>query len=196
MKYSGCIIEESLKDKSVINEFKILEKIDDDGIMWIVEIDESKIDNVVPSLQKSMVDDPIWYCDLKCEDWHYIIFNDKSEYALKLANKYGCKNAVCSNFNDDIMECEKIENVSVSNKFTCRSEDFSFSYYKNDNVEYCIFNINNSTMCVGLNEGSTINVCDNRVYDTNGTVNLDDGEVTYYLHGDGSYSARRIDAWQ
>lgn len=66
MKYSGCIIEESLKDKSVINEFIILE-----------EIDESKIDNVVPSLQKSMVDDPIWYCDLKCEDWHYIIFNDK-----------------------------------------------------------------------------------------------------------------------
>ncbi len=126
----------------------------------------------------------------------YIIFNDKSEYALKLANKYGCKNAVCSNFNDDIMECENIENVSVSNKFTCRSEDFSFSYYKNDNVEYCIFNINNSTMCVGLNEGSTINVCDNRVYDTNGTVNLDDGEVMYYLHGDGSYSARRIDAWQ
>lgn len=77
MKYSGCIIEESLKDKSVINEFKILEEIDDDGIMWIVEIDESKLDNVVPSLQKSMVDNPIWYCDLKCEDWHYIIFNDK-----------------------------------------------------------------------------------------------------------------------
>ena len=39
MKYSGCIIEESLKEKSIINEFEIIEEIDDDGIMWIVEID-------------------------------------------------------------------------------------------------------------------------------------------------------------
>lgn len=27
MKYSGCIIDESIKDKSVINEFKIVEKL-------------------------------------------------------------------------------------------------------------------------------------------------------------------------
>lgn len=77
MKYSGCIIDESIKDKSVINEFKIVEKIDDDGIMWLVEIDEDKINYILPKLQASMVDSPIWYCDLKCEDWHYIIFNDK-----------------------------------------------------------------------------------------------------------------------
>ena len=30
MKYSGCIIEESLKDKSIINEFNILEEINDE----------------------------------------------------------------------------------------------------------------------------------------------------------------------
>lgn len=77
MKYSGCIIEESLKDKSIINEFNILEEINDDGIMWIVEVDESKLGYVLPKLQTSMVDGPIWYCDLKCEDYHYIIFNDK-----------------------------------------------------------------------------------------------------------------------
>lgn len=34
MKYSGCIIEESLKDSSIISEFEIKETIDDDGIMW------------------------------------------------------------------------------------------------------------------------------------------------------------------
>lgn len=59
MKYSGCIIDESIKDKSVINEFKIVEKIDDDGIMWLVEIDEDKIDYILPRLQESMVDNPI-----------------------------------------------------------------------------------------------------------------------------------------
>ena len=49
MKYSGCIIEESLKDKSIINEFNILEEINDDGIMWIVEVDESKLGYVLPT---------------------------------------------------------------------------------------------------------------------------------------------------
>lgn len=77
MKYSGCIIEESLKETSIIKEFKIVEEINDDGIMWIVEIDECKIADILPRLQKSMVDEPVWYCDLKCEDYHYIIFNDK-----------------------------------------------------------------------------------------------------------------------
>lgn len=77
MKYSGCIIEESLKENSIINEFDILEEINDDGIMWIVEIDESKINDILPRLKSIMVDNPIWYCDLKCEDFHYIIFNDK-----------------------------------------------------------------------------------------------------------------------
>lgn len=70
MKYSGCIIEESLKDKSIINEFNITEEINDGGIIWIVEIDESKIDDIVPRLQTAMTDEPIWYCDLKCEDYH------------------------------------------------------------------------------------------------------------------------------
>ena len=59
MKYSGCIIEESLKDKSIINEFEIIEEIDDDGIMWIVEIDENRLDDVLPRLQSAMVDSPI-----------------------------------------------------------------------------------------------------------------------------------------
>ncbi|MDO4379049.1 MAG: hypothetical protein Q4C64_08000 [Erysipelotrichia bacterium] len=77
MKYSGCIIEESLKDKSIINEFNIIEEINDDGIMWIVEVDESKLGDILPKIQASMVENSIWYCDLKCEDYHYIIFNDK-----------------------------------------------------------------------------------------------------------------------
>lgn len=78
MKYSGCIIEESLKDSSIISEFEIKETINDDGIMWIVEIDESKLDYVLPLLKDAMVDDPNWYADLKCFDYHYIIFNDKT----------------------------------------------------------------------------------------------------------------------
>lgn len=75
--YSGCIIEESIKDKSILDEFTIVETKDEDGIMYIVEIDECKINEIVPKLQSAMVDEPIWYIDLKNYDYHYIIFNDK-----------------------------------------------------------------------------------------------------------------------
>lgn len=86
MKYSGCIIEESLKDKSIIDEFEIIEEVNDDGIMWIVEIDESRLDDVLPRLQFAIVDAPVWYCDLKCDDYHYIIYNDK---IFKVNRDYG-----------------------------------------------------------------------------------------------------------
>lgn len=77
MKYSGCIIEESLKDKSILKQFEIIETNFDDGTIYIVEIDEEKIDKIIPELQKALVDDKKWYTDLKCNDYHYIVFNDK-----------------------------------------------------------------------------------------------------------------------
>ena len=75
--YTGCIIEESLKDKSILNEFKILETITDDGTSYIVEIDEREIDDIVLKLQSAMSDEKIWYADLKNYDYHYIIYNDR-----------------------------------------------------------------------------------------------------------------------
>lgn len=77
MKYTGCLIEESLKDKSILDEFEIVDTIIDDGVSYIVEIDESKVEEIVPRLKDAMVDAPQWYCDLKCYDYHYIIYNDR-----------------------------------------------------------------------------------------------------------------------
>ncbi len=74
MKYSGCIIKESLKDKTVLDEFKI---IDTNTDSCIVEIDADQIEQIVPRLQKAMVDDNGWYADLKNYDYHYIIYNDR-----------------------------------------------------------------------------------------------------------------------
>lgn len=84
--YSGCLIEESLKDKSILDEFNIVDTNIDDGVIYIVEIDESKVEKIVPRLQAAMVDDPKWYCDLKCYDYHYIIYNDK---IFKVNRDYG-----------------------------------------------------------------------------------------------------------
>lgn len=76
-KFTGCIIDESIKDKSILQEFTILETKTDGGISYIVEIDESGIENVVLRLQASMTDEKSWYTDLKNYDYHYIIFNDR-----------------------------------------------------------------------------------------------------------------------
>ena len=75
--YTGCIIEESLKDKTILNEFKILETITDDGTSYIVEAEDSEIDSIVLKLQAAMSDEKIWYADLKNYDYHYIIYNDR-----------------------------------------------------------------------------------------------------------------------
>lgn len=97
--YSGCIIEESLKDKSVLNEFKIIATHAQDS--YIVEIDDSRVDEILPRLQSSMSDDEKWYCDLKNYDYHYIIYNDKIfkvdrdyEQQYEEAKEYGLKRGI------------------------------------------------------------------------------------------------------
>ena len=92
MKYTGCIIEESLKDKSILSEFIIASKnvqnvTEKHGTpnlsMWtmcIVEIDEEKVESVVLRLSSAIDDSGVngtWYTDLKCEDFHYIIYPRK-----------------------------------------------------------------------------------------------------------------------
>ncbi len=75
--YTGCIIDESIKDKSILGEFTILETRNDGGISYIVEADEIGIESTVLKLQVSMTDEKCWYADLKTFDFHYIIYNDK-----------------------------------------------------------------------------------------------------------------------
>lgn len=75
--YTGCIIDESIKDKSILREFTILETKNDGGISYIVETDESRIDSTVLKLQASMTEEKCWYTDLQNYDYHYIIYNDK-----------------------------------------------------------------------------------------------------------------------
>lgn len=76
-KFTGCIINESIKDKSILDEFTILETKTDGGISYIVETDENNIESIVLKLQASMTDEKCWYTDLKNYDYHYIIYNDR-----------------------------------------------------------------------------------------------------------------------
>jgi hypothetical protein len=109
MNYKGIIIEESLKDKSVLEKVKILSTeveavTEKHKTPWLkqwtlhtVEIPESEAENIAEELGKSLeAEHAAWYTDFKNESTHFIIFpekifeiNRKSEEEYKEARDYG-----------------------------------------------------------------------------------------------------------
>jgi len=87
--YTGIIIEESLEDKSVLSDVKILKtKIEPvtekHKTPWVkqwtlhtVEIIEDKADFVAQKISKTLDSKHTWYADYKNDKFHYIIFRNK-----------------------------------------------------------------------------------------------------------------------
>lgn len=88
MVLKGVIIEESLNDKSVLNDFKIIktetEKVNDKHrTPWLtkwtchkVEIDDEKTDEICDKLQKALDSSHEWYIELKNNKYEITIFHD------------------------------------------------------------------------------------------------------------------------
>jgi len=91
MIYSGVIIEESLKNKNVLNGVKIVstrvEKVNvKHETPWLkkwtlhtVEIKEKEAEKIAKELSKSLDIEHIgnWYADFKNNEFHYVIFPNK-----------------------------------------------------------------------------------------------------------------------
>lgn len=91
MQYEGVIIEESLKDKTVLGSVEIKDtKIEpitsEHKTPWLkqwtlhnVLIDEAASDDVAEEISKSFdySHGSAWYADFKNDKTHYIIFKDK-----------------------------------------------------------------------------------------------------------------------
>jgi hypothetical protein len=89
MNYKGVIIEESLKDKRVLDDVSILETTVEEvneshQTPWIkqwtlhtVEISEDKALGIAEELSRSLDSDHSWYADFKNADFHYIVFRNK-----------------------------------------------------------------------------------------------------------------------
>ena len=86
--FTGTIIEESLKDESVLNTVKIVStKIspvtDKHKTPWLkqwtlhkVDIESDHAEKIAEIISKS-IDKKYWYADFKNDNTHYIIFSDK-----------------------------------------------------------------------------------------------------------------------
>lgn len=88
MNYKGIIIEESLLDKSVLNEVEILktevEKTTAEHkssvkqwTMHNVEIPADKVEDIADKISKALDDKNTWYADFKTDTEHYIIYRNK-----------------------------------------------------------------------------------------------------------------------
>jgi len=91
MNYRGVIIEESLINNSIINEFKIIQNeielvTEKEGTPWLdkwtlytVEIDEKSIEEYAQKLSKllDMEHCSDWYCDFRNDKFHYVVFSNK-----------------------------------------------------------------------------------------------------------------------
>lgn len=89
MNYKGVIIEESLENKSVLKDVKILSTkvesvVEKHKTPWLkqwtlhaVEITEDKVDEVANQLGRDLDSEHSWYADFKNETTHYIIFKNK-----------------------------------------------------------------------------------------------------------------------
>ena len=91
MQFRGVIIEESLRDKSVLSKVEIesseVEKITEkhqtawlkQWTLHIVLVDADKADVIAEELSKSFdySHGSAWYADFKNDKTHYIVFKDK-----------------------------------------------------------------------------------------------------------------------
>ena len=89
MNYKGVIIEESLENKDILKDVKILETkveevVEEHKTPWIkqwtlhtVEIPENQVAGVAEKISKALDSKHDWYADFKNDTHHYIIFRDK-----------------------------------------------------------------------------------------------------------------------
>lgn len=90
MNYKGDIIEESLKDKSMLDDVKILEtRIEEvtehhktpwlkQWTLHLVEVPEEKAQSFAEKVKVAIeTDHHVWYADYKNDKYHFIIFVDK-----------------------------------------------------------------------------------------------------------------------
>jgi hypothetical protein len=110
MNYKGTIIKESLENKDILKNVRILstkvEKvIKEHQTPWLkqwtlhkVEVEESKVEEISKKISQSIDSrhNHSWYADYKNDTWHYIIFphkifkiDRKSDEQYAEARKYG-----------------------------------------------------------------------------------------------------------
>jgi len=99
MVFHGIIIEESLEDKSILKDLKILktkvEKVTSEHrTPWLskwtihtIEIGDKSAMKIAGKISAALSKKHPWYCDYKDDEYHFIIFS-KHLFCVKKENTY------------------------------------------------------------------------------------------------------------
>ena len=99
MNFKGVIIEESLEDKSVLGDVKILStKVEPvtkgHKTSWVkqwtlhdVEVPAEKASEMAEKISRALDHGHDWYADYKTDDEHYIIYRDKVFHVTDRSNE-------------------------------------------------------------------------------------------------------------
>lgn len=99
MNFTGVIIEESLADKSVLNDVKIVSTeiepvTDEHKTPWVsqwtmhtVEIAPEKVAEVAKKISEALDHEHNWYADFKTDREHFVIYRDKVFHITDRSNK-------------------------------------------------------------------------------------------------------------
>ena len=99
MNYTGVIIEESLENKDILKDVKILETkveeaTEEHKTPWVkqwtlhaVEIPEGQAQNISEKISHALDAEHPWYADFKNEAHHYIIFRGKVFFIDRASKK-------------------------------------------------------------------------------------------------------------
>jgi len=121
--YKGEIIEESLSDKTVLQEVNIIstriEKTADEHqtpwllqwTLYAIEVNENQADSLAEKLSQALESEHSWYIDYRNDKYHYVIFknkvfkldrNKKSDYdeMIKYGLSIGTPDYQLPNFSD------------------------------------------------------------------------------------------------
>lgn len=92
INFTGIIIEESLADKSILNDIKITstrikEVTEEHKTPWVsqwtmhhVEIPADRASEIAEKISKALDDEHNWYADFKNDKKHFVIYRDKVFY--------------------------------------------------------------------------------------------------------------------
>ncbi len=118
------------------------------------------------------------------------------KYTVAMSEAVSCQKIISPFFSADLIEntdCGEYEN-SASAEGNAGNISYSFSF---DGKTKFIIKSKGITVASGDSyPEADIKIYEGAVVDSKGAIDLDGGDVVYYLHNDSTYSVRRINLWQ
>ncbi len=127
-----------------------------------------------------------------------IIVSKYDKYSLMLADKYGGVKLISPFYNDSVLSDTSIESYSVEKSVNSNGQGIEYSVDYSDKSPLFSCSVNGFTISNYKTDRASgnITVARKTVYDYNGYIELENGEIIYDLYKNKTFKVRRLNVWQ